>query len=142
MSPRRLPAVSVALAAVVLVTSCGNDGLDSESVDDIVDSWVDIVCADDPEVADEAPGESDAVRYVTCYSYLPDDKITDGERATLSVFEDAASTTTRAEDDPSSSDCDVAYSVVVGPRWISKLDGGARADELAAAGGTVVCESN
>ena len=142
MSTRRLPAVSVAIAAVVLVASCGNDGLDSDAVDDSVDSWVDIVCADDPTVSDEAPGESDAVRYVTCYSSLPDDDITDGERASLAVFEDAASTTSRAKDDPASSDCDVAYSVVVGPRWISKLDGGSRVDELAAAGGTVVCESS
>ncbi len=57
------------------------------------------------------------------------------------MFDDAVVTDAAVDQAVLNSDCDVAYELVAGPRWISRLDDGWRPDELVEAGGEVVCET-
>ena len=137
MSLRSLPAVVV--GALLTLGSCGGGDLTSDSPDEVIERWVDLVCADDPVESDDAPRDDDAVRYLECTPTATRD-IRDDITASLTVFADAESTTAAADDEVLAGECDIPYAVIAGPRWISRLDDGWGSDALIEAGGEVICE--
>ena len=144
MPPRLLSAVAVATTAMLFVVSCGTDGLRSDSTDDIVDAWADVVCVDDPDdpeglppgVADP-PLDERVVLSVECVSSEDGDI---DSVATLTIFDTEAAAERAAE--PDYDECESSYARVAGHRWVSLLDDGVGADDLVDAGGELVCEGD
>ena len=126
---------------MLFVVSCGSDGLRSDSTDDIVDAWADLVCLDEPREADSLPpGVADPPldeRVVLSVECVTSEEYSYDLIATLTIFDTEAAAERAAE--PDYDECESPYSRVAAHRWVSLLDNGVGEDELIEAGGELVC---